>query len=388
MAKKGIKQKRYDTALKIAAVKTYLNTELSYQSVCGLYEICDKSTLIDWVRKYKAYGEGFFEVDSSRKGLKYSVSKERKLKKENEYLRLENEYLKKAAEKIPGMSDLRVKFLVIKESTVQLSIVERCRCLKVNRSSYYKSLNRQLSKRARGDEYLKKLILQCYHDSKGTYGKKRIHYWLRNVQDIKINHKRTERLIRELGIKAVIRKKWRTRKYIKQNIAPNMLNREFYCASPNSRYVIDVTELPLLNGKKYYLCPVKDLFNAEIVSYSISTRNDNELVLSAIEKICPAEPDKKIILHSDQGCQFTSNAYKELLDQKGIMISHSRVGDCYDNASAESFFSHFKEEFYIFYRPSTQEELYKDIDRFIYYYNQIRIHSRLKTSPKKYRDRR
>lgn len=388
MAKKGIKQKKYDASLKISAVKTYINTELSYQSVCVLYGICDKSTLIDWVRKYKIYGESVFEIVTVRKGQKYSVSKERKLKKENEYLRLENEYLKKSAEKIPGMSDLRVKFFVIKESSVQLSIVERCRCLKVNRSSYYKSLNRQLSKHAREDEYLKKLILQCYHDSKGTYGKKRIHYWLRNVQDIQINHKRTERLIRELGIKAVIRKKWRTRKYIKQQIAPNMLNREFGCESPNSRYVIDVTELPPLGGKKYYLCPVKDLFNAEIISYSISTRNDNQLVLSAIEKIRSTSGDKKIILHSDQGCQFTSNAYKELLDQKGIMISHSRVGDCYDNASAESFFSHFKEEFYIFYHPITEEQLYRDIERFIHYYNQVRIHSRLKTSPKKYRDRR
>ena len=90
------------------------------------------------------------------------------------------------------------------------------------------------------------------------------------------------------------------------------------------------------------------------------------------------------MLHSDQGPQFTSAAYKEYAKAKNIALSMSSVGDCYDNAAKESFFGHFKEEFYIYYKPQTEEELYQNITNFIHYYNNERIQLRFKMSPFQY----
>lgn len=280
------------------------------------------------------------------------------------------------------MSDLRVKFMVIKESEVALPFTDKCLCLGINRASYYKWLNRPNTPKAANDDQIKSLILQCYHDNKGAYGKKRIHYWLRNIRGIPLNHKKTERLIRELELKAVIRKKWVTRKYTKQNVAGNLLSREFTSDMPGYRYVIDVSELPKIKEQKYYLCPIIDLFNSEVVSYTVASKNDNQLVLSAVDRLPVNQSGKNAIIHSDQGYQFTSYAYKQLLLKKNILMSHSRIANSYDNACAESFFSHFKEEFYLFYDPKTQEALYRDIRKYIDYYNYSRIHTRIKNQPR------
>lgn len=95
----------------------------------------------------------------------------------------------------------------------------------------------------------------------------------------------------------------------------------------------------------------------------------------------------KFLIHSDQGSQYTSKMYLSALKRihPDAEISMSQVGCCYDNACAESFFSHFKSEFYIFFNPQTEEELRQNIEEFIYYYNHDRIQTKLKTSPVKYR---
>ena len=90
------------------------------------------------------------------------------------------------------------------------------------------------------------------------------------------------------------------------------------------------------------------------------------------------------MLHSDQGAQFTSPAYRQFAGQKNITLSMSRVGNCYDNAAKESFFGRFKEEFYRYYQSETQEELYENINAFIDYYNNERIQMRFKMSPVEY----
>jgi len=231
------------------------------------------------------------------------------------------------------------------------------------------------------DNYAEEEIKRIYHKHKGTYGQARIAQTMRNM-GIVINHKKVHRLMRKMGLKSVIRKKWHIRKYIKENVACNVLSRDFKSTSPLSKLVCDVTELKRIKNQRNYLFSIMDLYSNVIIASSLSDHNDWGLVVNGLKKL-PGRLEGAV-LHSDQGCQFTSSAYKEFIGQKKIMLSMSRVGNCYDNAAKESFFGHFKEEFYVCYDPQTQEELYQNIHEFIDYYNNERIQMRFKMSPVQY----
>ena len=276
--------------------------------------------------------------------------------------------------------------MVIKESKVNLSITKCCSVLGINRSSYYKWLKQSavISVRRQAECACRLLVHYAYHKHKGTYGKIRIKLYLERIK-VKMNHKKIYRLMKNLGLKAIIRKKWCKRKYKKHHVYENKLNRNFTSLEPQTKYVTDVTQLNRIKGQKYYLSPVIDLYNNEIISYSVSKNNDNALVKTMLEGIPHTE--NKFLIHSDQGSQYTSKMYLPTLKRihPEIEISMSQVGCCYDNACAESFFSHFKSEFYIFFNPQTEEELRQNIEEFIYYYNHDRIQTKLKTSPVKYR---
>jgi transposase InsO family protein len=267
--------------------------------------------------------------------------------------------------------------VVIKESQVRLSIKKRCDALGVNRSSYYKW---QKVKSCEVD-FLEVEIAKTYHKFKGTYGRQRITQELKN-RGFVINHKKVYRIMGKLGIQAVIRKKYCKRKYVKENIVENVLNRDFKADKPMRKLVCDVTELRRIKDKRYYLYSVMDLYSNTIIAANVSFHNDWGLVFNALKNVTLS--DGETILHSDQGSQFTSRLYKELTTQRKFSLSMSRVGNCYDNAAKESFFGHFKEEFYIFYAPKTEEELYQNIDAFINYYNYDRIQMRFKMSPVQY----
>jgi transposase InsO family protein len=268
--------------------------------------------------------------------------------------------------------------MVVKESKTNLSVKEKCAALGVNRSSYYKWQNRKPKK---VDAYAETEISRLYHRHKGTYGRDRITQAMRNAGTV-INHKKVYRIMRKLGLKAVIRRKWRIRKYLKENVACNALNREFTASGPFKKLVCDITEFARVNDKRHYLFSIMDLYSNAIVASNISSHNDWGLVAKGLEKL--PRQTKGVMLHSDQGPQFTSSAYRQFAEKKKITLSMSRVGNCYDNAAKESFFGHFKEEFYRYYQPKTQEELYKNINSFLDYYNNERIQMRFKMSPVEY----
>ena len=274
--------------------------------------------------------------------------------------------------------ELNCKFMVIKESKVKLDTKKRCRVLKINRSGYYKWLNKTPVKT---DERAETEIERIYHEHKGTYGRSRITQTMKN-NGMTINHKKVYRIMHKLGLKAVIRKKWKIRKYLKENVACNVLSREFNTNEPFRKLVCDITELRRIDDKRYYLFSVMDLYNNAIISSNLSARNDWGLVAKGLEKL-PCNIGAAL-LHSDQDPQFTSSAYRQLAEQKMLLLSMSRVGDCYDNAAKESFFGHFKEEFYIYYNPKTENELFQNVNDFIYYYNNERIQMRFKMSPVQY----
>ncbi|MGG0886166.1 MULTISPECIES: IS3 family transposase [unclassified Brevibacillus] len=160
-------------------------------------------------------------------------------------------------------------------------------------------------------------------------------------------------------------------------ITENLLQRNFTAEGPNQKWVTDVTPFQVFDDR-IYLSAIKDLWNNEIVAYHLSQRNDNPLVLETFRKAFEKQKDVAgLIVHSDQGYQYTSHAYHDMLPKVGAQISMSRRGNCYDNASMESFFSHLKVEALYPYDIPSIEEAQRRIEEFILFYNEKRAQRKL-----------
>ena len=238
------------------------------------------------------------------------------------------------------------------------------------------------------DKYkkIKELIKTIYHQHKGRYGYRRITDELQN-RAIIINHKTVLRLMKLLGLKSIIRvKKYKSYKGENGKIAPNLLERKFKATAPNQKWATDITEFNV-SGNKLYLSPIIDLFNQEIISYELTERPVFNQIVMMLDKAFKKIPNNtNLMLHSDQGWQYQMKRYQHLLKEKGIIQSMSRKGNCLDNAIIENFFGTLKSEMFYTQKFKSIEQLKKEIDKYIIYYNNERIKSNLnKMSPIKYR---
>ena len=238
------------------------------------------------------------------------------------------------------------------------------------------------------DKYqeVKLQIKAIYHKHKGRYGYRRITDELRKLGTL-INHKTVLKLMRNLGLKSLIRtKKYTSYKGEKGRIAPNVLQRAFKADKPNQKWVTDITEFKV-KDKKLYLSPVMDLYNQEIISYELSERPVFNQVIQMLKKAFKTTKDTKdLIFHSDQGWQYQMKQYQVLLKKKGIVQSMSRKGNCLDNAIIENFFGILKSEMFYIQKFNSIEDLKNEIKQYINYYNNERIKSNLnKMSPIQYR---
>ena len=261
------------------------------------------------------------------------------------------------------------------------------------------------------DLNLKEQINKIYQIHKGRYGYRRITAELNHQlasQGIVINHKKVQRLMQQMGLKAKIRGQ-RHKPYSsyqgehQDKIKDNVLQRDFQATRPNQKWATDITEFKIevksnndnsngVNGKTYhklYLSPIIDLFNGEIISYTIKERPTYDLVEEMINNaLCRLGKDDKLIIHSDRGWHYQMQPYQQTLKNNGIIQSMSRKGSCIDNAVIESFFGTLKQE--IFYEQTkftSLEELKTTIDEYIHYYNYDRIKTKLKgLSPVKFKE--
>lgn len=232
----------------------------------------------------------------------------------------------------------------------------------------------------------KALIAKVYHEHHGRYGYRRITAELA-LQGHAINHKTVLRLMGECGIKCQVRlRKYRSYKGEVGRIAENLLKRDFVAKAPNRKWVTDVTEFSLF-GQKLYLSPVMDLYNREIISYSISERPTFNMTMQMLEGAFKRLPkDTDLILHSDQGWQYQMRQYQARLREKGIRQSMSRKGNCLDNAAMESFFGILKSELLYLQTFNSVEHFRGELETYIDYYNNKRIKSALNNmSPVQYR---
>ena len=197
---------------------------------------------------------------------------------------------------------------------------------------------------------VKEQIVTIFNENKKRYGYRRITQELHN-NDICVNHKTVQKLMKQLGLVCQVRAKRKYNSYKGEvgEVAPNLLERHFKTNQPNRKWVTDVTEFKV-NDQKLYLSPILDLFNGEVVSYNLSRHPNFKQITDMLEGAFQKLPDKvdNLILHSDQGWQYQMKSYQNLLKAKGITQSMSRKATCLDNAVAENFFGLLKTE--LFYR--------------------------------------
>lgn len=252
------------------------------------------------------------------------------------------------------------------------------------RATFYYHLRRQQVP----DKYqaIREQINEIFSSNKGRYGYRRITLELHN-RSIIINHKTVERLMRENGMKCQVRvKKYRSYRGQEGKIAPNLLSRDFTTAIPNSKWVTDITEFALF-GQKRYLSPILDLYNGEIISYTLSKQPNLLMVTDMLAKaICNVKTDTDLVLHSDQGWHYQHAVYQNQLRKMGITQSMSRKGNCLDNAVMENFFGLLKSELLYLQKFTSIQHFENELKNYIYYYNNYRIKAKLKgLSPVKFR---
>jgi transposase InsO family protein len=253
-----------------------------------------------------------------------------------------------------------------------------CEFFKVSRSGYYDFVKRL--ERADKDEAVAKQIIECQNQTKKTYGYRRVKLWLLRETGLVINHKAVLRIMNKYGLLSEIRKPRPL--YIRQQALckyENRLNRDFKADKPNLKWVTDVSYIHTNQGT-LYLSAIKDLYDNFIVAYDTGTVQDYALIDRTIKKAKRAVADG-LILHSDQGFQYTSHGYMKLTKQYGILPSMSRAGTPLDNAPAENFFSIIKAECINRLKIATYEEARLLIREYINFYNFHRIQLKTKLTP-------
>lgn len=255
---------------------------------------------------------------------------------------------------------------------------------KLARSTFYY----QLKARQAGDKHqqLKDMIRSVFARHKGRYGYRRITAAIRRAGQT-VNHKTVQRLMTALGLKSLVRpKRYRSFKGEIGQAAPHELQRKFTAGRPNQKWVTDVTEFNVA-GEKLYLSPVLDLYNGEIVAFETARRPAFDLVGSMLKKaLRKLAPQDRPMLHSDQGWQYRMPAYQRILQERGLVQSMSRKGNCLDNAVMESFFAVLKSECFYLNKFASIDALQAELARYIHYYNHDRIKLKLKgLSPVQYR---
>ena len=273
-----------------------------------------------------------------------------------------------------------MKYWVIRETAKEhkdYSIQKMCQILKVSHSGYYQWCSRGESCRKKQDLDLKEKIKDIYEQHRKRYGSPRIHDELRS-QGIRCSRKRIERLMKEMGIKAIHKRQFKVTTKSDHNypVAQNILDRNFQADAPNQKWVADITYIRTFEGWMY-LAAIMDLYSRKIVGWTMSKTMTATLATTALEMaIRRRRPLRGLLHHSDRGVQYASKEYQKLLKKHEMICSMSRKGNCWDNAPMESFFSTLKAEciagkIYLS-RAQAQREIFEYIE---IYYNRKRRHS-------------
>ena len=270
-----------------------------------------------------------------------------------------------------------MRFAFIDVEKAQFPVGLLCELLEVSRSGYYAWKGRPEPARVQADAALLAEIKTSHRAARGIYGSPRVFRDLK-AKGRRVGEKRVARLMREAGISARRKKRFRrtTDSNHKHPIAPNVLARKFDVPLPNIAWVTDVTYVWTLEGW-LYLAAILDLFSRRVVGWATSPQNDRALASAALERAIHARtPAAGWLHHSDRGSVYASNDYTETLEKLGAERSMSRKADCWDNAVAESFFATIKGEMIDHETFETRAQATAAIGEYVEgFYNPYRRHS-------------
>ena len=276
-----------------------------------------------------------------------------------------------------------MKYAWIQEHRDSYPVARMCRMLEVSKSGYYDWRDRPPSPRACRHARIEQSVREVHARSHGIYGSHKIARELKRCPDLEDACRNTvAKAMREMGLKSKVSKRFRPTTTLAdptKQPAPNTLDRQFTAAAPNRKWVTDITYLATARDW-VYLAVVLDVFSRKVVGWSLGPSLATDLVTSALRSAIESRrPEgKTLLLHSDRGCQYTSDAYQQILKTMGITCSMSRTGCCYDNAVMERFFWSLKHEW-------TNHESYENLEAarlsvFKYietFYNSQRLHQTL-----------
>ena len=270
----------------------------------------------------------------------------------------------------------RYRFIAVEKA--HHSVVLLCRVLNVAKSAFYAWQKHQLSARARVDEQLTNEIKAIFDASRCTYGAPRVHAELRK-RGKRVARKRVARLMRKAGLVG------RTPRRFRRTTIPDpsaqvqdLVQRQFDPTEPNQLWLSDITYIRTWEGW-LYLAVVLDAYSRKVVGWALADHMRTELVTAALHTaLISRQPAPGLVCHSDRGSQYTSAAYRDLLEQRGLRQSVGRPGTCWDNAVAESFFATLKKELIYLHVWPTCQSARTAIFAFIEgWYNRLRLHSTL-----------
>jgi putative transposase len=268
---------------------------------------------------------------------------------------------------------------MIKKLRLQYPVPTMSRLLDVSISGFYAWIDRPLSKRDRENLRLELEIKAAHQRTRGTYCPERLQHDLKE-NGVQVSIYKVRSIRKKLGLRCLQKRKFKVTTHSDHDlpVAENILNQNFAVYQPNKVWVSDITYIRTDEGW-LYLAAHKDLFNNEIVGYAMGERLSRYLVSESLWKAlglkCPAEG---LLQHSDRGSQYCAYEYRQILDSRGILVSMSRRGNCYDNAPMESFWGILKQELVYHRHFTTRQEAMREIREYIeVFYNRQRIQAKL-----------
>ena len=248
-----------------------------------------------------------------------------------------------------------------------------CDVLEISKRTYYKYRNSEDK-----DYYDYLIIKEIFEESKCTYGYRRICEGIKIKYGVILNHKKVQRIMKKYYLKPEYMKRIRPNNYkrIEENVKPNLVNRNFNVVRENKIWCTDITYL-IFNNKRCYLSTIIDLYDRKVVAYKISKFNNNSLVMDTLNDAITKRKDVKgLIIHSDQGFQYTSFEYKAICQSNGIIISMSRKGTPIDDSPMESWHAILKKETLYNNHITSLDEYVKLVEEWIEFYNTKRLKNR------------
>ncbi|PZR70601.1 MAG: IS3 family transposase [Stutzerimonas stutzeri] len=367
--------RKYTVEFREAAVRQVVDGKRSVPQVARALEMSDK-TLANWVMKARK-GQPLLKRQPAQPMSDLQAECTR-LRQENARLKIEKEILKKGSGVLCQGVD--VKYAWIEANRDSYSVTLMCRLLGVSRSGVHAARVRAPSARAQTDAQLTEEIRRQQRKHRGRYGRRRMSRALGDVLGRPVNEKQVGRLMRQSGLQSRKRRRFRvvtTDSKHAHPIAPNVLARDFAATAPNQKWLADLTYVPTAEGW-LYLALILDLFSRKLVGWAMSDAMPQELTLEALHMALGwRDPPDGLTHHSDRGSQYAANGYRGVLAARGITVSMSRTGNCWDNAPMESVNGTVKVECVHGAQFKTRAEAAQALVEYFGYYNTERLHSSL-----------